>query len=384
MRRLSRFSSLAALLLAGLFAGACDRPAPTVVDDFGDPIFKSDEGRGQGQFVNAMTRNLYVGTDVALILGAAPETLPVAVMAAHMDVVRSDPAARMAAIADEIAERRPDLVGLQEVSQLFTQTPGDFLIGNPQVASDLQFDFLTLLLEALEARGTPYIAVASVENVDIEMPAWDPATQTFYDVRLVDRDVILARRGVQTSNPQSANFEYALPVSIGAVSFVVPRGWTSVDARVHGRQLRFVNTHLETQAAPPLNALQGAELLEIVGRSPLPVVLVGDFNSPPTPFDPASPPGMTDPNATYWNIVAAGYRDAWISAGRGGEDGFTCCLNADLKGGAFDERVDLVFFSDAFRAADRAEIFGVEPTFPAPHADWPSDHAGVTAWVRLP
>jgi hypothetical protein len=73
------------------------------------------------------------------------------------------------------------------------------------------------------------------------------------DIRLTEREVILARTDRKTSelklsNPRSghfaANFEF--PIS-GEENFVLLRGWASVDVKVRGKSLRFVTTHPEDE-----------------------------------------------------------------------------------------------------------------------------------------
>ena len=67
----------------------------------------------------------------------------------------------------------------------------------------------------------------------------------FIDVRLSDRDVILARKNIKTSNPTSANYEINLALPIGTDTVPFTRGYTAVDAKVRGVTYRVVNTHLE-------------------------------------------------------------------------------------------------------------------------------------------
>src|SRR5687768_6134532 len=67
--------------------------------------------------ITVVTQNLYIGAALSPIL-AAPD-LEAALAAAGQvfaAVQSSHPAARMAAIADEVAKRPPDLVGLQEAT----------------------------------------------------------------------------------------------------------------------------------------------------------------------------------------------------------------------------------------------------------------------------
>ncbi len=80
--------------------------------------------------------------------------------------------ARAEAIADEIARDKPDVVGLQEVSTYYIQTPGDYLAGNPVQADELVIDFYTVLKAALKARGMHYKAF-KINNADVELPMAD-------------------------------------------------------------------------------------------------------------------------------------------------------------------------------------------------------------------
>jgi endonuclease/exonuclease/phosphatase family metal-dependent hydrolase len=81
-----------------------------------------------------------------------------------------------------------------------------------------------------------------------------------------------------------------------------------VDAKIRGKSLRFFCTHLETATAPTdfTQILQGQELIEIMGKSKLPVILAGDFNS-----DASGLPYGPDLTPTAGMIVAAGYSDTW-------------------------------------------------------------------------
>jgi hypothetical protein len=72
--------------------------------------------------VTVMTRNLYLGTDLNPILTAPSlPALLVAVGAGWAQVQANDFPARARALADEIADSRPDLVGLQEAMLYRTQ-----------------------------------------------------------------------------------------------------------------------------------------------------------------------------------------------------------------------------------------------------------------------
>lgn len=76
--------------------------------------------------------------------------------------------------------------------------------------------------------------------------------------------------------------------------------------------------------------------------------------------------------------------DAWNVA-RPGEDGFTCCQAEDLLNplSLANERIDLVLFRGAFGVM-AADILGEDPGDRTESGLWPSDHAGVSARLRLP
>lgn len=332
-----------------------------------------------GSSASVMTWNLYTGTDVGAVLRASPEEAPQRVARAWEEIVRSRPAERMARVAAEIATHRPEVVGLQEVSTLRARTLGEARGKNAGAPKDARLDFLELLLAALRGRNVIYEVASVVENVDVEVTAANPPTRRFFDVRLIDRGVTLVRRGAPYTNAQGGNFHATHPVAIGTANFPFVRGWTSVDVKVGGSEVRFVNVHLETQDAGALNERQGLELLEVVSSSPLPVVMVGDFNSA---ANDSAPEDRKTP--TYRNVLAAGFTDAWV-AGNPGEEGLTGCHHPSLMAtGPFDQRIDFVFYDGSFREAGRRNtIVGGESSRLTESGLFPSDHAGIVSRVRL-
>ena len=87
-----------------------------------------------------MTRNLYLGAELGSIIGALATGNQSAIIQAAtqtwLSVQATDPPERMAAIADEIVEARPAVVGLQEVTRWTTYDfdPATRALSNPQVA----------------------------------------------------------------------------------------------------------------------------------------------------------------------------------------------------------------------------------------------------------
>lgn len=321
--------------------------------------------------VSVMTRNLYLGTDLGGILSAGNVSeLLAASSTAWARVLASDVPARADAMAGEIAAAAPALVGLQEATLYRT---GPFDLGAP--ATTVVYDFTQLVVDRLGARGLHYDVAVTQDEFDGELPAF--TSEGLRDIRLTDRDVILARADLPDSsllvtNPAVGHFATNLVVSTPFGAITILRGWTALDAQVRGKGFRFVNTHLEA-FADVIQRAQGAELRAGPLVTALPVVVVGDLNSP-----------ADGSGATYNDMVAAGFSDAWPAV-HPAAPGFTCCQAADLRNATsqLDERIDLVLFRGAFHAG-AADVVGDEPADRTPSGLWPSDHAGVSAALFLP
>ena len=355
------------LLMFPLLLAACQeplRPAETA------PAFAVFADARQPLVV--MTRNLYIGVELGRIAGPF-NLVPFQVADAFARVQQSNFTERAQTIADEIAKVQPHLLGLQEVSLIRIQTPGDAIVGGTTPAMSVYADYLEILLQALAQRGLSYYVAAVTQDFDIEAPMVTSPAPTFSDVRLTDREVILARSDVQVSNPQERNYT-AASLFLGAIPLT--RGWASVDATVGGRTFRFVATHLQPDDLPGAGSVQvaqAAELLAEQANALVPIVLAGDFNSAAN--------GST--TSTYGMITAAGYGDAWL-ASRKGAPGYTCCQTEDLKNRAsqLDTRIDLILFSGTISALG-ASLIGHVPAARTSSGLWPSDHAGVYAGLRL-
>jgi endonuclease/exonuclease/phosphatase family metal-dependent hydrolase len=309
--------------------------------------------------VTVMTRNLYAGADLDAVLSAPRNQLPVAVAQAWQTFQETSYAERMAAIADEIALTSPHLVGLQEVTLIRSQSPGDSMdrLGSTP-AENLEADFLKTLLKELEVRGLDYRVAAEVENFDIEVPKANE-DGSYDDLRLTDFDVILARDDVITTNAASGT--YAAALHFQGIS--LPRGWVAVDATINPTTVRFASTHLES--APTVRHAQGVELIRILALENRPLILVGDFNT-------AAPD-----NLTYQSFLRSGYIDLWAGDG----PGFTCCQAGDLSNqiSQLYERIDIVFTRNIAGVLGESTLIGDMPTEITESVFWPSDHAGVIA-----
>jgi hypothetical protein len=339
-----------------------------------------------GHGFTVMTRNIYLGSDINPLIAAPPPLVPFVAAETFANIRATDFPTRAEALADEIEATNPDLVGLQEAVLYRTQTPGDAAFGGMTPATDVFQDFLAILLSALRNRGLDYEVAVVQENVDVEVPAYTgtgpDGRPTYTDVRLTDRDAILARSDVQFSNPARAHFAVNQPILIGGRPVLLLRGWTSLVASLGGHTLRFFNTHLEVQMWPDVQLAQATELAAITRAEALPTVLVGDFNSDANSFQTPS----------YGLLIAAGFRDAWRRANPQ-DPGFTCCHDPDLRNEqpTLDTRIDLMFIGGDFLTpngklpgAVHAVVVGDESADRTPSGLWPSDHAGVAAILNLP
>ena len=369
---------LAALAVAVLtaFQTACegDEPlGPVGTMETGNSMGFAERTPDSGE-IRLMTRNVYQGfSTLAPLLEATPQQIPVVAAGIFAEVVATDFPARAERLADEIAFSRPHVVGLQEVSRFRRQVPADFTLN----ASEDVYDFLAILLDALEARGLQYEVAANVQNVDAEVPiVWPGSPNGLADIRLTDRDVILIRGDVAWDQAQALNYAAKLPVTIGGQLLLIPRGFTSVRAVVGDRTFRFVNTHLES-FSPRVQVPQTQQLLAMLSGEGLPTAVVGDLNS--------EADGSTTP--TYGMMIDSGFEDAWPPRGRGE----TCCHAPDLTShpSHFDQRIDFIllrgdfgFIPGGIAGSTQSHLTGVRPSERTDSGLWPSDHAGIVTVVR--
>lgn len=316
-----------------------------------------------------MSQNLYLGANLQVVAGETnPNLIPVRVAQLYATVQQSAVPARMAAIAAEIAEVRPALVGLQEVTTYYVQSPGDNLPGGAATpATEVTFDFLELLLDALEAEGETYVVASRNDLSDVELPATQDG-QTFFDLRYRDADVVLRRADVEVADTEEVRFKVLLTQPVGGVDQTFVRGYQSVQATVDGLAFTFFNTHLEVGGpAGPIQEAQAAELVTTLTATNGRVVLVGDLNSDAAGTGTAS-----------YGLVTASLTDAFGS----GAGTPTCCQNADLRNttSAHATRIDFILFR-GFDEVDEAETFLIDPSERILGGIWPSDHAGV--WAEL-
>ena len=333
-----------------------------------DDMMGQDEGG-----LTVMTYNVYFGGNAQAVLTAAPEEIPEKVADLYQEVVvDSDFRRRAPAIATLIGMHEPHFIGLQEVTKVRAQLPGDAVLGGTVPAEDVVVDFLDILIRVLEERGLGYMVAAEIENMDFELPM--RIEGGFQDARLTLYDVLLVRSDVTVLRQEAMNYDAALPLP-PTIPASAPRGYVDIDATVSGHTYRVVSTHLEA-LNEGVRLAQAMELIQRLQDGALPIVLLGDFNTRPD-------------GSVYGELLRAGYHDAW----QGGSDaGFTCC-HLDLRDptSTLNERIDYVFVRNTDPPSSTTVIItsdtsaftiGDQPSDRLSDL-WPSDHAGVVGQLPI-
>ncbi|MEJ2284880.1 MAG: hypothetical protein P8X85_14930, partial [Desulfobacterales bacterium] len=253
-------------------------------------VLFSNLAGAEGDMVKVMTQNQYLGADLTpLVTSVTPDEFFAAANVALQQIASNNFPLRVRRFAKQVALTKPDLIGLQEVYD-FTVNGSNF--GPPFV------NHLNETLAALAAKGQSYQVAATLNNLDITVPI-----QGLGSVRVLDRDVILVREGVDftplsghysagglcgvkipnpaypmfgpeilTSTPseEGCNFTVFLEVpSPFGPAIKVERGFVGVDATVRGKTYRFVNTHFEQKMPDPNTPgtaiFQSLQAVELVG-----------------------------------------------------------------------------------------------------------------------
>lgn len=366
--------------------------------------FAGDAGRGKpkGPRVVVMTQNQFLGADFTPLIEALstgdPDLIQMLLEETFAQIAENNFPLRAQALAEQICDRQPAAVGLQEVFRI--QGPGGFVV-----------DHLEETMAEIDAQCGNYVVKASVKNVDVAQQVGPGVTIAF-----LDRNVILVRTDLDDSS-WPTDFRY-LPSDVceladdsgvydlpatgcnypTVASFSGPfgdieiqRGYVGVDLIIDDQVHRVVNTHLEVQDLGCLQdqpggpvecqAAQAMELLDALEEELLDAppnfpadntILVGDFNS--SPDDEADSP--------YDQIVGRDYTDIWLER-PGKPPGFTCCHEEDLSDqrAEYDERIDLIFSSET---PDRvkANVLGGDKSDRI-RGLWPSDHGTVNGELEF-
>ena len=350
---------------------------------------------GKGKPITVMTRNVYLGGDIGRPLrsvqGVPPAQQLAAFIAANTTlraiVDQTNFPLRSKQLAREIAVRRPQLVGLQEMA-LWRHGP----LGS--TATTVDYDFLATLLDDLAALGEDYELVNEQQESDVAAPAF--LGGTLQTVRLTVRDVLLKRAddSVKVLAAGGAQYVARIPITIAGQSLPLIRGYNWADVRAGAKEFRVINTHLESERSDVAFA-QAAELL--AGRAAAtdrPVILVCDCNS--DPLNASTKPGEVHAHRDPYLLLtgAGGFADEWLRFAPA-EAGWTSGLSElvhdtpEQAAARFDHRIDLVLARGPDGApvpVDEGWVVGRDPDERTPVTSigrlWPSDHAGVVIRLR--
>jgi endonuclease/exonuclease/phosphatase family metal-dependent hydrolase len=298
----------------------------------------------EGDEVNVMIRNIYLGADVSVALDLIPD-LPAAAQFMWDQVAATNFTQRAPVLANELAREQPAVVGIQEATVWECRSG---LFGESTVI----FNFLDQLLEATKAAGVEYVIAAKDGNEAVNPGYTIPAIPfltnvndpiTFQPIFGSDSaacgftisDALLVRADLATDVVAVGTGDYQAAYAVVPVIFEVTRGYAWADLKLPQGTTRFVTTHLESVWDPdsvPVGAQQANELVAVASEWTMPLVVMGDFNADPRDPRPegASNPGeqpdtttgceaqadsptAESANATcnaYWAMINAGFVDA--------------------------------------------------------------------------
>ena len=327
----------------------------------------AEAGKRAKPDVKFLSRNLYLGADIIKMAAAKNEAEERALAKQLHETVRAtDFNTRAQAIAGEVANRKPDVIGLQEVARYFRSPDGQQ--DEVKNASMPLYDWLSILQTELRARDLRYRVVSDRTWIDVEV-----SSDEGYDLRFQQANVVLLRRGskVKFLRERSGVFPTQLTVPLHDQTVTQQRGWAGMEGRVAGKRFRFFTPHAEAYS----NDISTKQFQEMMASSQLrpkriPMVIAGDFNSDPRSTDDAERGG-------YDAVVDAGFRN---TARRPRN---TCCQTELLD----NDESQLKTWIDHIMVRPRARVlgWGLVGNEPADRIGdlWPSDHAGVFARLRL-
>jgi hypothetical protein len=322
--------------------------------------------------ITVMTQNLYTGANTTPIITAPTQkALQDAITAAKQMVIANNFPARAAAIAAEVVKAGgPLLIGLQE-AEIVGQT------GQPPLLNYAN-TLVGLLNNNNQGLNYTYMipgvgaTVHTGLKLDSTAAGFPPGDPNF--VSLTDQDVVLVRTdvpGFTVTSVSAQTFTNTGTVTsplFGPIS--LKRGYVLVDATLDGVPFQFVSTHLDGSlpdgSRTLANPLEVDEILNALGTTGQPQLVVGDFNATFSDTCGGSACGPAE-------MLAAGFTDTNAALGK------TCCQLPDLSNTAsmLDRQYDYIF-ERGFSAVDLAALVGDQPLTVGPPF-WPSDHAGVVA-----
>jgi endonuclease/exonuclease/phosphatase family metal-dependent hydrolase len=369
-------------------------------------LFTPYSAQAAEETITVMSRNIYLGADVGVALDLIPD-MPAAAQFMWDQVNKNDFSKRSIALAAEIKEYKPDVIGLQEATIWYCKK-------NAWSKKVEVFNFTDQLLEAL---GGDYVLASkdgktafnpgySINPIPFLTMVKDPTR--FQKIFGQDKaacgfqigDALAIKKSLADQVIRVGNTEYEDSYSIVPTLMTIYRGYTWADIYIGESAVRFVSTHLESiwdENKVPNAAKQANQLIADLKDTNMPLVVIGDFNADPRDPRPANAanPGL-QPTASeecpagdgkcnaYRLMVDAGFNDAGPDSSE--PTTYTWGMNALLTGPdpdrlksaqgmgneyGFTDRLDYIFTKNGV-AVTTSQIIG----YKAPYA---TDHAGVFA-----
>jgi endonuclease/exonuclease/phosphatase family metal-dependent hydrolase len=187
--------------------------------------------------------------------------------------------------------------------------------------------------------------------------------------------VILVRKGskarVRKTFRGGFRDHFDPPTPVGTAQQL--RGWVGVDGTLAKKKFRFVTTHLEAYSADVADK-QMKQLLSSsgpLGSKKRQSILVGDFNS--APGSNPNERGASRDASAYYSAIEKGFHNGLPKRA-------TCCFAEDLHSTAdkLETWIDHVLVRPKIKVL-KSGIVGTKQV----GGLYPSDHAGITATLRL-
>ncbi len=366
---MERIRRLALPMVLTVLASACDHGVTAPL-----PLPEAAGGVKSSPGLTVMSRNLYLGADIDVLLGGGdPSTVLGQALA---QLAHTNFGVRAGALAMEILSEQPHLVGLQEVTTL--ELPAALAA---QLNLPPQISYLDILMAWIGGLGGGYVVAANQPNFQLQLPFY--AGGNFLGlITYTDGEAVLARADVVVSESGGGFFTTQQDFTVAGFTFPHVRGWADVLATAAGQTVRFASSHLEVQRFGAVQEAQAGELVGMFADEAHPVILVGDLNSAADRLADAS-----ETSGSYHIFRNGGFADVWLREGTG-VDGQTCC-HAPLLDNTepmLYSRLDLVlarYGPAGFGGRVAAHLVGDEVddlvAAPGGYTLWPSDHAGIVA-----
>jgi endonuclease/exonuclease/phosphatase family metal-dependent hydrolase len=262
----------------------------------------------QNSELTVMSRNLYLGSDVAVAMKLIPN-MSKAAQFMWDQVAATDFKKRAKVLANEITQNKPEVIGIQEATRWYCK---QYFWSKNEVI----YDFTQDLINALNDVGEQYEIAQLIQNGKISL-ARNPGYQipaipfitmvsdakSFQPVFGKDSaacgfeiaDVLLIKKSISTKVLAIGNTEYEASYSIIPKLMTVYRGYTWIDLNWNGTTTRIISTHLESiwdEGKIPNAAIQAKQLVNDLATTKIPTIIIGDFNS-----DPRDPRANNSPNS---------------------------------------------------------------------------------------